>query len=601
MKKKPPQNQFKSGQGYSHLLLPVVLLATFISLYPTLQNEFVNWDDIIYVMNNDLIKNLSFSNLSKIFSSFYMGNYHPLTMVSFAFDYSFVKITPYGYHLHNLLLHLANTALVYVACYLLLNNQVKYALFIALLFGIHPMHVESVAWMSERKDLLYTFYFLLGMITYLLYLKTNNWLYFLLTIIAFLFSLLSKAQAVTFPLVLLLVDFFKSRKITLKTVLEKVPYFALALVFGIIAIYAQRADKAVNPIGISYFDAFFYGNAGIAVYLYKFLLPFGLTCLHEYPFGPGSTLQWYFYLSPLVLLITGVILVMTWKKYPFISFGLLFFLMTILPVLQFLPVGQAFIAERYTYIPYIGIFVVVVILFFRALDRIHNKQVKLTVTYSGIAVLLLFSGLTYSRSQVWKDSISLWTDVLEKNPKCVSAYVNRGYIYIQEEQFIKAIDDCNAGLKIDSNYYKFYVNRAFASKHLGQYREAAADFSTAMKKSPEEYSMYLERGIVYTDNLNQYDLGIADFMNFLKYSKASATVLFNLSVAYLKKNIPDSALLYSNRAIRADDNMMGAHYVCAVVYGGKGDFQKAYFHAAKAKQLGYPVPDAELDAWKERS
>ncbi|MEI7898590.1 MAG: tetratricopeptide repeat protein, partial [bacterium] len=600
MNKKNKKEQLKSDKN-PHLLLGVVLLVTVISFLPTLKNEFVNWDDIIYVMNNDLIKNFSSSNLYRNFSSFYMGNYHPFTILSFTFDYSLVKITPYGYHLHNLVLHLFNTSLVYVASYLLLNKQFRYALFIALLFGIHPMHVESVAWISERKDLLYTLYFLAGIITYSLFLKSNNWVYFLLTLIAFLFSLLSKAQAVTFPLVLVLIDYYRSRRVSIKMVLEKVPFFLFALVFGIIAIYAQQADKAVNPIGISYVDAFFYGNAGIFIYLYKLILPFGLTCLHEYPLGPGSTLPWYFYMSPLVLLIIGIILVLTWRKQPYISFGLLFFLFTILPVLQFLPVGLAFIAERYTYIPYIGLFVIIVMLFFRVSDSLKNKHVKMTMTYGGMALLLLFSGLSYARSQVWKDSISLWSDVLDKNPKCVSAYVNRGYIYIQEEQYIKAIADCNAGIKVDSNYFKFYTNRAFASKHLGQYNEAVADFSAAIRKSPEEYSMYLERGIVYTDNLKQYDSGIADFMMFLKHSKPSATVLFNLSVAYLKKNISDSAMQYSLRAIRLDENIPGAQYVCAVVYSGKGDFQNAYLHAAKAKQLGYPVPDAELDAWKERS
>jgi len=239
-----PKKQQTKNPIISHLGLAFILIATLISLYPNLNNEFVNWDDIIYVMNNDLIRSFSFDNFWKIFSSFYMGNYHPLPLLSFAFDYSIFEMDPFGYHLHNLILHLVNVGLVYFFAWHILNKQTIPSLVIALLFGIHPMHVESVAWISERKDLLYTTWYLLGLIAYVFYIKTSQRKYILWTLIAFLLSLLSKAQAVTFPLILLLLDYFYSRKFTRLVILEKAPFFALALVFGLIAIYAQKVEDA---------------------------------------------------------------------------------------------------------------------------------------------------------------------------------------------------------------------------------------------------------------------------------------------------------------------------------------------------------------------
>ena len=252
-KKKKPAN---TGKEAPWIALLLVLVASAITWFPSVKNDFVNWDDIIYIMNNDMIHSFSLENISKIFSTYWMGNYHPFAILSFTFDYQFFKITPQGYHFHNMVLHLVNTALVYFFCFHLMNRRVGIATVAALLFAVHPMHVESVAWISERKDLLYTMWFLMALIAYLFYCRNKDFKYLGLSLILFLFSLLSKAQAVTLPLSLLALDYFLNRKFTVKTLAEKIPFFLLSLVFGIIAIYAQKADNSINAVNISKVSSF---------------------------------------------------------------------------------------------------------------------------------------------------------------------------------------------------------------------------------------------------------------------------------------------------------------------------------------------------------
>lgn len=160
-KKRNIQNKQEQFWNYKLIL---VLAITGIAYYPSLNNGFLNWDDIIYVMNNDMIKTLSVENVTKMFSTFYMGNYHPFIIFSFAFDYSLFQLNPTGYHVHNLVIHLINSFLVYAFCYFLFSKKTNIALIVSVLFALHPMHVESVAWISERKDLLYTMYFMMSLI-----------------------------------------------------------------------------------------------------------------------------------------------------------------------------------------------------------------------------------------------------------------------------------------------------------------------------------------------------------------------------------------------------------------------------------------------------
>ncbi len=587
-----------------HLNLVAIVIATIAAFYPSLANDFVNWDDVVYIMNNDMIKTLSIDNLGRMFSSFFMGNYHPLTLLSFAIDYSvfnFKDVSPHGYHLHNLVLHLVNTVLVYFAAWHLLRKNQLAAFIVSILFAIHPMHVESVAWVSERKDLLYTMYFLLAMLSYIFYNKTRKLTYFVITLACFLLSLLSKAQAVTLPVVLLLIDYFVERKPDVKMFLEKIPFLVLSLFFGYIAILAQTADDSVNSFGISVISSLFYAQYSVCVYLFKLVFPVGLTCLYEYPVTPGGGVPFYIYLSPVILIVLFIIILKTWKKFPAIPFGILFFLGVIFPVLQFLPVGRAIVAERYSYIPYIGLFFTIAALFIHLRNRLTSQGAKKALNYTGMGVILLFCILTWNRTKVWADSVSLWTDVMQKNPSCMSAYINRSFMYIQYKQFDKALKDCDDGLKIDSTQYKLNLNRGTVYRNLAMYDQALREFSSALRINPQSVDTYLDRGILYTDRFSKYDSGIADFRHYLSYRPNDKNGNFNLGVAYYKNQNYDSSLNYLAKTLELSPDYKEAYYIRAVVYALKLDYAKAYENGSRAQSIGFSIDKALLESWRKNA
>lgn len=584
-----------------HFNLLFLVIAAFAAYIPSLGNDFVNWDDVVYIMNNDMIKTLDIENLKKMFSSYFMGNYHPLTILSFAFDYSIFQVNAPGYHLHNLVLHIMNAMLVYFITWHLFKKNNLAAFIVAILFAVHPMHVESVAWVSERKDLLYALYFLAAMLSYIYYDKTGKKMYFFLALASFILSLLAKAQAVTLPVVLLLIDYLLVRKPDIKMFLEKVPFFILSLVFGLIAIKAQQADGAVNSIGISQLNSIFYAQYSLGVYLFKLILPINLTCLYEYPFTPDGRVPFYIYLSPLVVIALLIIILKTWKKNPAFCFGILFFLVVIFPVLQFLPVGQAIVAERYSYLPYIGLFFVMTVLFFQLRERYKNQESRRVMNYIGIGIILTFCILTWNRTKVWAESVSLWTDVMQKEPSCMSAYINRSYMYLQYKQYDKAIRDCNDGLKIDSNRHKLYINRGTAYRAMGMYDLALNDFTTAILKNPESIDTYLDRGILYTDHFDQYDRGISDFRKFLTFKPRDKNGNYNLAVAFYKNHDFDSSLYYCDRTLEISPDYVAVHYIRALVYAAQKDYVKAYENGNKAQSLGFSVDPALLSRWRENA
>ena len=227
----------------------VILVLTFTAYFPSLQNSLLKaWDDQDYVTNNDLVKSLSANNILKIFreDKGEYANYHPLTTLSLAINYHFSKDNPYGYHLTNLLLHLLNTLLVFIFIYILTQKKTEIAAVTALLFGLSPIHVESVAWISERKDVLYTFFFLASLISYQRFLKRSDWKLYAASLVLFLCSLLSKAMAASLPLVLILIGFMEKRRWSWKLLPDKIPYFILAILLGLYAVMIQAEGKVKN-------------------------------------------------------------------------------------------------------------------------------------------------------------------------------------------------------------------------------------------------------------------------------------------------------------------------------------------------------------------
>jgi protein O-mannosyl-transferase len=521
-----------------------IVVITFFVFFPVIKHDFIFWDDPEYVLNNPHIKSI---NLKDLFGTFYFGNYHPLTMLSYSFEYMNWGFNPAAYHFNNLFLHLFNTVLVFHFVYLLTGKtELKTALITSLLFAIHPMHVESVAWVSERKDLLYGLFFILSMIFYLNYLSTENKKFLLFSFLAFLFSLLSKAQATSLPVVLLAIDFLIKRKYSKNMFFEKIPFFALSLIFGIIAIKAQQTQAAINPDYYTGFKSLIWGCHSLILYIYKAILPVSLSGVHPYPVSGLEPIPNYIYISiPLVLLITfGVYKVSA--KYREAGFGFIFFIVTIFLVLKFIPVGDALIAERYSYIPYIGLFFIAGKLFNHFTSSQHSKNLPLVLYTLTVIAFTTLAYTTHARTKVWKDTFTFWHDVAEKYPNYWRAYNNMGHSYYEKKEYKKAVYE--------------YTNAINSDKYCPPVP-------------------YLWRGIVYLEYLNMTDSAIADFKKVLEFpnknDQSQIDGRLNLGLAYYRNGDTQNAINYYNEVLQIIPNNAKAYYLRGLAYGAIGNYEAA--------------------------
>lgn len=488
-------------------MLVTIALITYLTYSGSLKNRLTNWDDQEYVSNNKNIQELSKESIKKEFSNFHMGNYHPLTMLSYAIEYKYSELDTTTFHTTNLLIHILNSLLVFLFIYLLTKNNII-SFTTSALFAIHPMHVESVAWVAERKDLLYTFFYLATLCVYLKYKSKPGILLYLGMLLLFICSLLSKGMGVTLPIVLVLIDYFQNRKINFKNIAEKIPFFAIALAFGIIAIYAQESAKAIGELKTyTVFERFLFVNYSIVMYIWKAIAPFNLSAFYDYPVKNNNSYPSIFYLSPIINLAIGVLCFMLARNNRKILFGIGFFLATIFIVLQILPVGGAIIADRYTYIPYIGLFFLVGILFDRMMSLATlNRNVVYAILSS---VILLFSYTSNQRCKVWGDSITLWNDVLSKETSSPKAFNNRGDAYNIAKNYELAIEDLNKSIKLKYDYPDALYNRGLSYYYLKNYDQAIADYTSAIKYNPSLAVAYFNRSGTYYA-LQKYQLALDD-------------------------------------------------------------------------------------------
>ncbi|MCH7534555.1 MAG: hypothetical protein IH948_02205, partial [Bacteroidetes bacterium] len=267
-------------------LIGIAILLSAIAMWPCLDNDFTNWDDGKYIMENDLVKDLTASNVYKMFfeKDLKGRSYVPLSLVTWAIEYDIWQDDPAPYHRHNLILHLCNIALVFFFI-LFITSRVEISFITAVLFGIHPMHVESVAWITERKDVLYTFFYFSSLICYVKYLKqgANSMRLYFFTLILFFLSTTAKSSAVTLTGVLLLLDFLAHRKLDRKLVFEKVPFFIITVVMGIITVIAaQSTDTIASAEAFSIFERFMFASYGMITYIAKMVVPFHLAAYYPY-------------------------------------------------------------------------------------------------------------------------------------------------------------------------------------------------------------------------------------------------------------------------------------------------------------------------------
>jgi len=521
LKKKATAKTIKTGSAFWWIAL--VILCVFIAYKGSTGNGFTNLDDDLYILQNPIIQTLDGAHIKQVFSEFYLSNYHPLTTLSYMLEYRFFGAHAKGYHSVNLLLHLLNMLLVYLLAFRLTGRH-NPAVFASLLFAVHPMHVESVAWISERKDVLYAFFYLSSALLYLKYVQGNKPLRMLLIcLLLFACSLLSKSMAVTFPLLMLLIDFYCGRKMDMKSVIEKIPFFLLSVLMAYVAIRAQQSGHSIGEIS----GRFGVGEHLLIVcyalffYITHLFVPLGLSAMHYYPQG---ALPWYYFAAPLIL--AGIVFIVyksKGEKRRLLLYASLFFLISMLPVLQIIPVGNAFAAERYTYLSYTGFFILAgAWISGRNMQTYRRKMPVYIGTGLWIAWLVL---LCHNRISVWKDSISLSSDLIAKNPDVFHGYLLRGCAKNDLGNYKEALADLNMAVQLKPGIARTYLNRGIARRNTGDANGAIKDYDKAIEMEPTNSLAWNNRGNIYAENKN-YKAADRNFSQAIELD-ASNVVAYN--------------------------------------------------------------------------
>lgn len=610
----------------------VAVLLTFVCLFPIIDNDYVNWDDTAYVIRNWMVKEISW-DLSKeiIMTSQVVGTYHPLTIISLAIDYRIGNGDPLPFHITSLVLHLLSVVLVFWFMQMLTKRH-EIAFICALLFGIHPFHVEPVAWISSRKDVLYCFFYIAALISYLYYTsRKQKWLGYSVTMLLFILALMSKGVAVVFPVILLLIDHLQGRENYMKLILEKIPFFLISIFFGLLAIQGQQDGTAMLDLNqYPFYQTVFLATYGFIWYLISFFVPFKMAAYHPFPFMSIHVLPWYFYASAVPTLAIIILSIVYGRKYKWYVFGFGFFLVGMILLLKILPYGRGMVAERYTYVPYIGLFYILGYAYVKIKDGDWQlpKLAKQGLFVIGVAWVLSMGVLSFIRSDVWQNGDVMWGDVAAKYPndhfafscqgdywytkgdyikafqlidksihmypEFSDAYNNRGKIYRQWGKNELAFADYDKAIQLDDKNFGAYLNRAIL--YMNVYKDtvrALQDFNTSLEVNPTYSLGYINRGVFY-ESMGEFDKAEGDYSMAIHLEPNNSNHYKYRGLLRYYRGRKQDAMQDYNLALHYKPNYGNVYYLRARIYKDLGDLAKARADAQKAIAFGFSVPQEFL-------
>lgn len=633
----------------------LVGIITFLIFLPSLQNEFVEWDDSVYIFENPHIRSLDATFFKWAFFDFYGANWHPLTWISHALDYAVWGLNPLGHHLTSNILHAVNSFLVVLLAVRLIAavgnssasvrtqahspgasdshltiHDSRLALLAAtttgLLFGLHPLHVESVAWVAERKDLLCALFFLLSVMAYISYRSHKTYMSYFFALAFFILALLSKPMAVSLPLVLLILDWYPFNKITsfetFRTAfIEKLPFIVLSIISSILTILAQREAIELNefvPLSVRLIMS----ARSLIAYLLKMALPVNL--IPYYPYPQNVSFFSLSYLFPIVLffVITILSFVAVRRQRAWLSvWG--YYLVTLAPVLGILQVGGQAMADRYAYLPSIGPFLlcgagVAWGSAYLAKPGKHGLALKRFCSIAALSVLVSLSYLTIKQIDIWKNTINLWSYVIAKEPGIPFAYNNIGIAFFKKEQLDKAIEAYQSSVRLDPQYTKAHLNLGNAYAKKGLRDKALEEYQIVARLNPgsaethyqlgsalnaggflneaiEQWRIAVKLNPDFGDAHNNlaaalYSKGIIaealdHYLIYAKLNPNNAVAHLNLGSAYAATGSYDRAIEHFQIASRLNPDLVDAHYNLGMAYQTKGMMDQAVEHLEAAARL----------------
>lgn len=594
----------------------VIALLVLLCFSPVLHNDFVNWDDDLTFTDNPHYRGLSLTHLAWMFTTTHVGQYRPLTWVTYGIDYTLWGMNSTGYHLSDVLLHAANAVLVYLLVHAFLTRVLSdrpqpHALAVAaavgaLFFALHPLRVEAVAWATERQEPLCGFFFLLTLLTYLRMYDEKQagggtgrkW--YLLSISCFALSLLSKPAASTLPIVLLVLDVYPLGRLNVAQdvpsgrsrarvalVVEKIPYAVLSLA-AVVAAFIAKQPEAMIPFAEHGLSARAAQSAyGLCFYLWKTVAPFQLSPLYllQRPLHPS---QPKFILSVLLATAATAAALLYRRRFPWALTAWACYVFLVAPVLGFVQNGPQIAADRYTYIPCLP-WAVLLAVAVAWLERSRQRRGRgrlvrpmlLAVVAAALGVLGL---LTYAQTQVWRDSLTLWTHALAVEPDNYVAYTARGKARQALQDVDGALGDLDTALRLNPVYAEALVSRGNALQEKGALDAAIADFTNALRRRPRDARTYVNRGNARRMK-GDLDGALADYNAGLHIDPELAAGYYRRGNIHRAKGEWDAALADYSQALRLDPTDAYAYNNRAVVREAQGDVSGAFADYRAALRL----------------
>ena len=560
----------------------VLILGTLLVFWQVHNFDFINYDDKEYVYENPHVLNgLTEDGVIWAFTTPNVGNWLPLTWLSFMLDCQLFGANPGWMHLMNLLLHLANTLLLF-AILRKMTGALWPSAFVAAAFAIHPMHVESVAWIAERKDVLSTMFLLLTLAAYVSYVRRRGPVRYALTLLLFALGLLAKPMLVTLPILLLLLDYWPleqigrhrtedaSQKVSaVRLIAEKIPFIALSIVSSVITFLAQLGSKAVAHIdALALKDRVANAFLSYARYIGKLFWPQNLAVF--YPFDVNSFAFWQVAGCVLLLLVISIFVIRFGRNQKYLPVGWFWFVATLVPVIGLVQVGRQAFADRYTYISYIGLFVMIA----WGLPELLSKwpQRKITLGLSMIISLTTLGICTHRQVSFWNNSFTLFSHAIEVTQNNYIAHNNLGVAYDSIGRWEDAVEAYKQTIKIKPDYAEAHYNLGVAYGKVGRGQDEIEAYKRAIKIKPAYAKAYYNLGVSYED-LGCHQDAIEAYKQAIRVKPDYAEAYINLGVTNYKIGRYQDAVEAYKQAVRIKPDFAQTHYNLGVTYlvaGNKG-------------------------------
>jgi protein O-mannosyl-transferase len=582
---------FSSPEKRTVVLCLLLVAATLAVYNPVNRNAFVNFDDDHYITHNPhIVAGLSWDTVKWAFSNYYEANWHPLTWLSHALDCQLFGLNPVGHHYMNVFLHAANAMLLFWVLQSATGKTWR-SWMVAALFALHPVNVESVAWASERKNVLSMMFLLLALGAYGWYARKPAAGRYATVAILFACGLMAKPQVITLPFVLLLWDYWPLERLesaawstrAVALIREKTPLFALALVSAVITMRAQRAGGAIhNFAAYSFRVRLENAIVSYARYIGKAFWPAGLSPLYPHPLDLLRT--WQVIASVLLLGLITVLVIMN-RRRGYLFTGWFWFVGTLVPMIGLIQVGEQAMADRYAYLPFVGLFLMVGWGVAEFAQR--KRQSTRWLAVPAVAVLGMLGWLTYRQISYWRDSETLWSHALQvTSVRSYKAHFNLAMAYDQQGRFDEAIQQLGESIDPRDEDPNIHLGLGIYDQRHGHLQDAIAEFGATLRLTADpalKADAYSNLGSAYRQ-LHEFDRAKENFTAALRLNPNQATVLINMGVLAYKTGNYSEAIVYYMHAMSLEPTAVGYLLLakCEEQAGHAAEAQAAIF---RAKQL----------------